>query len=333
MALESAGFLQAWVLWLVLGLAAVAIALGWWWGARRRVDRELSDPVFVSRADRVRDLPAYRLAVRRHRTILSSLVALGLAALTVAGLTTARPQSMHFINPETANRDIVLCLDVSGSMTDVVVETLEVFERAVSGFEGERIGLTIFNASAVQVFPLTDDYSFVKKELTRMKQSFEYYDDYPEHWAGTLTGPGGSLIGDGLASCVIGFDHAGVDRSRTVILATDNEVQGASTVTLQEAAAYAQQQEVRVYAIDPVQDSSKANSTELSESMMLTGGASYGLRDSTAVPEIISEVQKQEAKRLQGEQKLALADAPNFWIAVLGVLSLVWIVIVWRVRL
>ena len=59
----------------------------------------------------------------------------------------------------------MLCLDVSGSMSEVDVEVLSVFEELLDGFEGERIGLTIFNSSPVQIFPLTDDYEFIRGHL------------------------------------------------------------------------------------------------------------------------------------------------------------------------
>lgn len=332
-AIGTDGFAQAWVLWVALGVLVAAIGAGIWWGLRTSGRDENASPVLVARAARVRELPGYQQAVRRQRALLSGLVVLGVLGLSASAFVAARPQSMHVISPENANRDIVLCLDVSGSMQDVVVETLDVYEEMLNSFEGERIGLTIFNASPVQIFPLTDDYSFVKRELARIKDSFTYSDDYPEHWAGTLSGPGASLIGDGLASCVIGFDHAGEERSRTVILATDNDVQGASTVSITEASAYAKQQDVRVYAINPAEGMSPENSQELGEAMRLTGGQSYGLREQTAVPDIISQVLKQEAKLLQGQQRLALTDSPGVWIGVFATLALLWIVIAWRAKL
>lgn len=333
MALSGAGFAQGWVLWIALGLLAAAVGLGIWWGLRGRRAAEAETPALVSRAARVRELPGFRQAVRRQRAILSGLVVLGALGLAAAGLVAARPQSVHLVNPENANRDIVLCLDVSGSMEDAVVETIGVFEKMLPGFEGERIGLTIFNASPVQVFPLTDDYEFVERELGRMKQSFDYSDAYPEHWAGTISGPGASLIGDGLASCVMGFDHEGEERSRTVVLATDNDLQGASTVTVGEASAYAKKQRVRVYAINPADGIDAENTAELSEAMRSTGGMAYALRDQTSVPDIIAKVQRQEAKLLQGQQKLVQSDAPGPWTGVLATLALVWIVIAWRARL
>lgn len=336
MALAIESFAQTWMLWVAGGLVLAAVGAGVWIGLRGRGTDADESPILVSRASRVRDLPGYRAAVRRQRVLLSGLVVIGVLGLAAAGVVAARPQAVKLIQPETANRDIVLCLDVSGSMQEVVVETLQVFEKMVAGFEGERIGLTIFNSSPVQIFPLTDDYTFVQRELARMQSSFDYVDAYPEHWAGTLNGPGASLIGDGLASCVIGFDHEGEERSRTVILATDNDVQGAQTVTTAEAAAFAKQQRVRVYAINPVDSSeggpAAANVAELNEAMLATGGRAYALREQTAVSDIVAKVQKQEAKLIQGEHKLALADAPNVWISIFATLTLIFITIVWRVK-
>jgi hypothetical protein len=251
----------------------------------------------------------------------------------MGGVVAARPMATTLVQPENANRDIMLCLDVSGSMTEVVTEVMEVFEELLPDLEGERIGLTIFNSSPVQVFPLTDDYTFIERELARMKQSFEFVDDYPEHWAGTLTGAGASLIGDGLTSCVMGFDHEGEERSRTVILATDNELQGAPTVTLKQAAEYAKKQKVRVYAINPAEGISEKEAKELAEAAEVTGGRSYALRESTTVPDIIAKVQKQEATLLKGSQQLIETDAPNLWIGMFAVLSFTWLLVAWRIRL
>src|SRR5690606_15703243 len=199
------------------------------------------------------------------------------------------------------SRDIMLCLDVSGSMSDVDVEVLGVFEELLKGFQGERIGLTIFNSSPVQVFPLTDDYPFIAQQLKNIRSSFDYRDQTPEHWVGTLNGPGASLIGDGLAACTMRFDHADDERSRSVILATDNELAGASILTLEEAAQYAKSKKVRVFALNPVQGKDAAVSAQLAEAAELTGGRSYALRDTTTVSDIIAEIQKQEATALKGQ--------------------------------
>nr|WP_206705832.1 VWA domain-containing protein [Microbacterium ginsengiterrae] len=287
----------------------------------------------IARAERLRALPSFRRAVNRRTTALAGILALGLAAAVVSGIVAARPMSSQTIQPVTTSRDIMLCLDVSGSMSDVDVEVLTVFEELLDGFKGERIGLTIFNSSPVQVFPLTDDYEFIRTHLESIRSSFDYLDDIPEHWVGTLNGPGASLIGDGLASCAMRFDHVDDERSRSIILATDNELAGASIVTLEEAAAFAASAGIRVFALNPVQGVDTAISEELIAAARSTGGEAYGLRDTTTVGDIIADVQKQDATELRGQAQVVRTDAPNVWIAVLLVLILGFVALMWRVRL
>jgi hypothetical protein len=245
----------------------------------------------------------------------------------------ARPMSSQTIEPVDTSRDIMLCLDVSGSMSEVDVEVLTVFEELLEDFEGERIGLTIFNSSPVQIFPLTDDYEFIRGHLQSIRESFDYIDEIPEHWVGTLNGNGASLIGDGLAACAMAFDHPDDERSRSIIFATDNEVNGASIVTLDEAAAYAKSIGVRVFALNPVQGKDADVSAELSKAAETTGGQAYGLRETTTVGDIVEQVKQQEATALKGQAQVVWTDTPNLWIVVLLVSMLSFIVVLWRVRL
>jgi hypothetical protein len=320
---------------LVAAVAVVlaAVTIGLVLGLRRNDRGRGDDTARVARAERLRALPTFRRALARRALALSGILALGAVTAIVAGVVAARPMSAQTIQPVNTSRDIMLCLDVSGSMSEVDVEVLTVFEELLDGFEGERIGLTIFNSSPVQIFPLTDDYDFIREHLESMTRSFDYVDEIPEHWIGTLNGDGASLIGDGLAACTMGFDRPGDDRSRSVIFATDNEVNGASIVTLEEAAAYAASKEVRVFALNPVQGKDADVSAELSAAAESTGGAAFGLRDTTTVSDIVEQVQEQEATELRGEAQVVWTDSPNLWIAVLSVCLLGLVVVLWRVRL
>jgi len=320
---------------LVAAVAVVLIALtvGLILGLRRGDRVRGGDAARVARAERLRALPTFRRALARRAVALSGILALGALTAVVAGVVAARPMSAQTIQPVNTSRDIMLCLDVSGSMTEVDVEVLTVFDELLDGFEGERIGLTIFNSSPVQIFPLTDDYDFIREHLASMTESFDYVDQIPEHWVGTLNGDGASLIGDGLAACTMGFDRPDDERSRSVIFATDNEVNGASIVTLEEAAAYAASKDVRVFALNPVQGKDADVSAELSAAAEATGGAAFGLRDTTTVADIVAQVQEQEATELRGEAQVVWTDTPNLWIVLLSVGLLGLVVVLWRVRL
>ncbi|MFJ2503783.1 VWA domain-containing protein [Microbacterium sp. NPDC087592] len=324
---------NVWMLVAAVAVVLTAVTVGLILGLRRRGGGRGGDTARVARAERLRALPTFRRALARRALALSGILALGAVTAIVAGVVAARPMSAQTIQPVNTSRDIMLCLDVSGSMSEVDVEVLTVFEELLDDFEGERIGLTIFNSSPVQIFPLTDDYDFIREHLESMTRSFDYVDQIPEHWVGTLNGDGASLIGDGLAACTMGFDRPGDDRSRSVIFATDNEVNGASIVTLDEAAAYAASKEVRVFALNPVQGKDADVSAELSAAAESTGGAAFGLRDTTTVSDIVEQVQEQEATELRGEAQVVWTDAPNLWIAVLSVCLLGFVVVLWRVRL
>ncbi|WP_308291577.1 VWA domain-containing protein [Microbacterium sp. G2-8] len=322
-----------WIPLAALAAVIVVLAIGLVWGGRRQRPRTQTGAL-VSRAERIRRLPAVRRATRLRLIALSAIVVLAGGAAVVGGVVTARPVQLQTIIPENHSRDIMLCLDVSGSMSDVDVEILDVFTELLDGFEGERIGLTIFNASPVQVFPLTDDYAFIEQRVTSLRDSIENRtsEELPEQWTGTLDGPGSSLIGDGLAACALRFDHAGEERSRSIILATDNELVGQSIVSLEEAAAYSASHEIRVFALNPIQDDRSEVSRQLVQAAEATDGEAYGLRGATTVGDIIADVQEQEARALMGTAETVETDAPAPWIIVLIVTVFAGIVVAWRAR-
>jgi len=324
---------NGWVILAVVGAAIVAIAIGVLLGLRGGAKTDAHERARVARAERLRALPTFRQALNRRVLALSGILLLGVIAVVSAGVVAARPMSSQTIQPVNTSRDIMLCLDVSGSMSEVDVEVLSVFEELLEGFEGERIGLTIFNSSPVQIFPLTDDYPFIREHLQSIRESFDYLDEVPEHWVGTLNGNGASLIGDGLAACAMAFDHPDDERSRSIIFATDNEINGASIVTLDEASAYAKSVGVRVFALNPVEGKDADVSAELTRAAEATGGQAYGLRDTTTVSDIVAQVQEQEATELKGQAQVVWTDTPNLWIVVLLVSMLSFIVVLWRVKL
>jgi hypothetical protein len=317
------------VLALVAAAGAVAVVVGVLLGWRRRGRAAWGAP--VARAERVRALPSVRRAVGIRMLGLGGVVLLAAGGLAAAAVVGARPMQETIVQPESHSRDIMLCLDVSGSMTDVDAEVLEVFASLADDFAGERVGLTIFNSSPVQIFPLTDDYAFVRDNLDRVRESFDYHEAIPEFWVGTLNAPGASLVGDGLAACALGFDHPDEERARSIILATDNEVNGSETVPIDQAAAYAGSLGVRVFAIDPT-DAGSASSAALRQAAVGTGGGYFGLHDTTTVSGIVAEVQAEDATVLKGEPRIVRVDDPGPWAVVLAVLALALVAVVWRVR-
>ncbi|HET7399342.1 MAG TPA: VWA domain-containing protein [Intrasporangium sp.] len=299
-----------------VGLVVAAAAAYAVYVVLRRRSRGAAAPVANSAL--LTALPEYQRAMRRHRVRTAILV--GSAALLAGGalVGAARPVDTTVERPQTRNRDVVLCLDVSGSMADFDAELVRTFRALVTGFRGERIGLVIFNASAATVFPLTDDYDFIADELDTAEQALSNGARNEAFFAGTFNGRGTSLIGDGLATCVTSFDRADTRRPRSVVLATDNHLAGRPIVDLDEAAELAKAKGVRVYGLNPEPDGPDREAAELRQLVDGTGGRYYAMSDEQAIAGIVGSVQAQEAAILESAARALHTDQPRVPIALAG---------------
>jgi len=307
---------------LVLGvlLGSLIGAVAWWLRDRHRRPQALP----LAHLDLLTGLPEFARALWRHRFRTGALaVGTGVVGL-VALLGAARPIALSVVTPERTNRDVVVCLDVSGSMNNTDQAVLATFRRAADAFKGERMSLVIFNSTAVPVFPLTDDYPYIGDQLITAQKALTGAID-PSFLAGTLGGgSGSSLIGDGLVSCLHGFDHAEAHRARSVVLATDNLAAGKSLFTLEEAAALAREDDVQVYAVNPADRSDSSASQQLKAVAESTGGQYFPLDRPDAVSRIAASIADRESGRIPGGAVLLAYDTPSGLVVTLivGVLAL-----------
>lgn len=294
------GLMQGWVgaLVVALGLLVVAAARWWPWRSGRVAGRSVP----AAALDRVRNLPAFQHLVRRETRARAVEALCLLVAVVGAALLGARLVGVGDDDDQLRSRDVILCLDVSGSMREVDTTVIDTYLELVAELQGERIGFVMFDATAVTGFPLTSDYPYVAEQLAAARAELEG----TQQIAGT-TAPrmGSSLIGDGLASCVQRFDRAELQRSRTVVLATDNLLSGDSVYTLAQAAELARDRRVMVFGIMP-ETSEPAPLTELREQVRRTHGEA--LLVTTGEP--ANTVVIREA--VQAQQKAALImDRPG----------------------
>lgn len=331
--------------WMPLALAGVVAAtLAVLVVLRRRASRGDDDVLSAAHTDRLLALPEYRSAYRRAMLKLGGIAVLVLVALGAFSIVAARPITTDVEDTDRVNRDIVLCLDVSGSMVAADAQIVGRFLELVEQFHGERIALVVWDSSAAQVFPLNDDYDYVEEKLASVQDEVSTDigdvgdvfggdpDGDPPLSAGTDLGAGSSLIGDGLASCVLRFDNPTLERSRTIILATDNSLAGEPIVTLEEATSFAIEREIRVYAIMP--DGMFAfEEDDLRAQVRRTGGEAFGIGDAGAGQNIVDAVLDDQATTLDGVPELVVTDHPG-WPFRIGVLALWGIVLLaWRARI
>ncbi|KIS27279.1 von Willebrand factor A [Arthrobacter sp. SPG23] len=326
--------------------AALLLGAATYWLARKRQDGDPTARRPVAHGHRLTELPEYQAAVRRHRRWLTVAAVAGGVLMATAIVAAARPAERTTVSPEQRNRDIILCLDASGSMSGADAAVVEVFARLAQGFDGERLGLTVFDSSAVQVFPLTDDYDFVQEQLQAARKAFDGAPGSAAFLDGTWNGAGSSLIGDGLASCVQGFPADGGggqaagdgtgERSRSVILATDNFISGEPIFTLQEAAALAKKKDVRIYALNPGDFDYGSDpdqpGVQLRAAAEGTGGAYYPLDSPEAVTDIISRVQSTQATAFKAAPQAVVSDRTEIPLSIALVSGLVLAGATWRLR-
>ncbi|MCL2466385.1 MAG: VWA domain-containing protein [Micrococcales bacterium] len=319
--------------WAVAVVVAVVVAAG----AVAALVRWPRAEGAVAHSAWVRVLPVVRAAVRRQRVTQ----ALGWTATVVLVVATAvlvgRPVGTESTPELMGRRDIVLCLDVSGSMLPFDTQILGSFETMVGSFDGERIALSVFNATSQTVFPLTDDYEMVLDELARVKDNLDvdlkdtiYVEDLervltPEElaglwevWAGTLSYYGSSLVGDGLASCSLLFDPAVTDRSRSIILATDNDVMGDPIYRLSEAAALADRRGASLYGLFPQENKGTGQDSAFSADLGKVGGKVWYAEDPGAVGALVAEVVDNQRVVVASTSPPTLTDRQRPWTALAG---------------
>ena len=318
--------------WLAMLLLVGLVVLLVLWMRRPARPR---DALPVAHTERLRRIPRFRQLARRqlYATGLRTVAALVLAAGAV--LLVARPVRVEVKEPDRSARDIELCLDVSSSMDRWDRQIIDEFRNLVHDLDGERIGLTIFNATAVTVFPLTDDYEFIGDRLDEAEAAFgsgKY-----QYFVGTIPlvhvqgflvpdPTRASQIGDGLASCVQRFDATESARGRAIVLASDNAPAGKPLFTLAEAADHAARRHVVVYGMaPPAIEGHPDRSAAFEAATAKTGGSLSVLQQDSDVNDIVDGIQRLERARIPQRPTPTEVDDPEaaFWLACSGLVALI----------
>ena len=240
--------------------------------------------------------------ILRHIPFVLRVLAIGLLILALA-----RPQQRNdqqLVSGE--GIDIMLCMDVSGSMLaqDFKPNRLDAMKQVAADFVDkrptDRIGLVIFAGESFTACPLTTDRQVLKAHIFSSQSSFL---------------ADGTAIGDGLATSVERLRNSS-SKSRAIILLTDGENQGGLLDPL-TAKEIAKSLGIRVYTIgmgtegyapSPVQDASgtvtiQRQKVNIDEDLLRsiageTGGLYFRARDNASLEQIYTEIDKLEKTRV-----------------------------------
>ena len=228
----------------------------------------------------------------------------------------ARPQQLGAaVQPPRSGRDLMLAVDLSGSMQDQdmrigdqVVDRLTAIKAVLDDFltrrRGDRVGLIVFGTRAYAITPLTFDRDSVRQQL-----------------ADSVVGMAGqeTAIGDAIVLAVKRLraqspqsDPAHAANSRVLILLTDG-VSNAGAVAPLKAAEIAAQEHVRIHTIgfgagDDLADPASlfgmalsmpgmgdsVDEQTLAEIAKMTGGHYFRARDSNELAGIYDQLDRIE---------------------------------------
>lgn len=304
-------------------------------GRRRRRPRRTDRAVAHTRE--LRTAPLYRRAMNAYRTGLTLGILITMAAIAVCAVAAARPVDSTSYTPETRNRDIVLCLDVSTSMTSSTADVIDSFDQLAAGFQGERLALVLFDGSPLPVFPLTTDYGYVRAQLGLVRADLRGGQSTFDHRAGTRVGKGSSRIGDGVAGCLLQFDRLDEARSRSLVLATDYQAVSNPLVTEGRAAGLAVERGVTIFGLNADHRDGQEASVGFEHAVVASGGV-YFPTDSAAdaaaaVRVVVDRVLADPATVVAQAPVRTVTDTPDVVIWLLAGLTVTVLTALWRLRL
>jgi Ca-activated chloride channel family protein len=223
----------------------------------------------------------------------------------------ARPQKINDEqHTEGEGIDIVLCMDVSGSMgsKDILPSRMdvakEVAEEFVRGRPVDRIGLVIFSGESFTQCPITTDRNTLITQIESL-ESRQYLID-------------GTVIGEGLATAVDRLSKS-ESKSKVIILLTDGKEDPPATRLIDPLSALeiAKSKKVKVYTIGMSaapeaaveinnQPGGKKNTVAdfLDEDLLRrianeTGGKYFRARDKDGLTKIYDQIDKLEKSKIE----------------------------------
>jgi Ca-activated chloride channel family protein len=272
-----------------------------WWYLKKYNRRQATIKVSSANAFQVSSAKLFF----RHLPFVFRLLAM--AALIIA---LARPQKRNDQEHlQGEGIDIVLCMDVSGSMgsRDILPSRMEVAKEVAENFvmsrPVDRIGLVVFSGESFTQCPITTDRNTLIRQIQQL-ESRRFLKD-------------GTVIGEGLATAVDRLSKSTAS-SKVIILITDGKEDPPDTRLIDPLTALeiAKSQGVRVHtigmgALPSTVVENTGNTTQgknpaidfIDESLLRkvaeeTGGRYFRARDKEGLENIYKEIDKMEKSKI-----------------------------------
>ena len=306
--------------WFLLLLIVIPVLI--WWYAAKNNKRQGS--IIISDVS-AKGLSSWKTSFRHLPFVLRLLAIIFIIAAI------ARPQTMYEEqNAEGEGVDIVLCIDVSGSMTaqDLKPNRLEAAKDVAIDFVNkrvtDRIAIVIFSGESFTQCPLTTDHAVLISAIENIRN-------------GLLED--GTAIGSGLGTSVDRL-RSSKSKSKVVILLTDGENNG-GLIDPQTAKEIAKAFQVKVYTIGVgtdgyapqpvntpmgvVMQQGKVSIDEklLKEIATETGGKYFRAKDNEGLTGIYDEINSLEKSKVEISSRTRYTE--KFFPFVMAALALLFL--------
>ena len=152
--------------------------------------------ILISHSKKITALPEYERVRRNYRILLSVATITLLVAVSSITATASRPVSVDVIDPDYESRDIMLCIDISGSQIAEIANVVRYFSNSMNKLHGQRIGVGVFATKAAIISPLTNDYDVLESLLRNVTEALT--SNYSNYYDAFSSLGSSSAIGDGI---------------------------------------------------------------------------------------------------------------------------------------
>ena len=294
--------------------------------------RNISKMAVIAHTKVIKELPAYKAAERRYRLLLALAAICLVTALFSSTVLASRPLKGELGKSRTNSRDVILCMDISGSLENYQKAILGYYKSIIKQLKGERIGITVFDGRPANIVPLSDDYDTLYDIIDDIESS-----NLKEYLTTLNSGGLTSQVGSGLVGCINSFDNlTGSDRPQSIILSTDNHSSN-TDINIIQAANYAKSYGIKVYGVLAGEDISEGEAASFNQAVAITGGiyktlSREGDLDLSA-KDVVDEITKQEAAIYEGASEYTYSDAPEIWLYISAASTIAFLIVIWRLRL
>ena len=313
-----------------LGLLPLPLLVWWLAPVRREPVQALRVPFFQAFVEASGSEPRVGAVVLRRR-FLQMLA--GVLTWILIVLALAKPEWVgEPIEKTDAARDVMLAVDISGSMDDADfaapdgarLRRIDAVKQVVGDFidrrEGDRIGLIVFGTRAYVQVPFTQDLRTARMLLEGIEVG--------------MAGPH-TALGDAIGLAIKTFEVSQVDQ-RLLIVLTDGSDTG-SLMTPVNAAEIARNKGVEIYTVgagDPEgSGEDRVDFVTLEQIAQRAGGRFFSADDVAGLESIyarIDELVPQEVKTVSYRPRQTLVHWPAGAIVVLSLLTYVLLLVVFR---